>query len=170
MAGRSHGKISPALEEKLKTVPADEPIEVIVELERPRIPEEGTRAERIQAVQQSFDRDVADIVERMSPDGGKVLETAWINSTARYLATPGQIKEPNQTTWCRPSTRPPRSSPLAGAGGALRQPQRPCPCSAAVWPRNRDTDFSSLSRAPLGDSAESCCSNRATAPATCGVA
>lgn len=92
MTVRSQGKISPALEEKLKTAPADEPVEVIVQLEPPQIPDWGSRAERIDATKKRFDRAMAEMVTRTS-SGGKVLETAWINSTARVLATPDQIKK-----------------------------------------------------------------------------
>ncbi|MCV7254955.1 hypothetical protein HZU40_26220 [Mycolicibacterium fluoranthenivorans] len=85
-------KISPSLEERLKSVASDEPLEVIVQLEPPQIPAEGSRAERIDATKTTFDRTMADLTSRLSSAGGKVLDGAWINSTARVLATPDQIK------------------------------------------------------------------------------
>ncbi|MDX1874025.1 hypothetical protein SBI67_18040 [Mycolicibacterium sp. 120266] len=85
-------KISPSLEERLKSVASDEPLEVIVQLEPPQIPFEGSRAERIDATRTTFNRIMADLTSRLSSTGGKVLDGAWINSTARILATPDQIK------------------------------------------------------------------------------
>jgi hypothetical protein len=91
MAKKAH-KISPALEERLKSVAPNEPLEVIVQLEAPQIPAEGTRAERIDATKTNFDRAMTDLAGRVSSAGGQVLDRAWINSTARVRATPDQIK------------------------------------------------------------------------------
>jgi len=91
MAGKAR-KISPALEQRLKSVPANEPLEVVLQLEPPQIPSEGTRAERIDVTKTKFDRTMTDLAGRVSSAGGKVLDGAWINSTARVLATPDQIK------------------------------------------------------------------------------
>jgi hypothetical protein len=93
MAAESTGKISPELEKRLRSVPADEPIEVIVHLEPPHIPLEGSRAERIGATKKTFERHMQQVVGSIGPDGGEVLETAWINSTALVRATPDQIKD-----------------------------------------------------------------------------
>ncbi len=67
-------KISPALEERLKSVAPDEPLEVVLQLEPPQIPQEGTRAERIDATKSKFDRTMTDLAGRVSSAGGKVLD------------------------------------------------------------------------------------------------
>ena len=92
MAGKSHDKISPTLQKRLRSVPPDEELEVILQLEPPQIPEEGTRAERIDATKNKFDLAMSDLAGRVSSAGGTVVDGAWINSTARVRATPDQIK------------------------------------------------------------------------------
>ncbi|MBE1551835.1 hypothetical protein GGC64_005922 [Mycobacterium sp. OAS707] len=92
MAGKSGSKISPALQERLESVAPDEAMEVVVQLEPPQIPTQGSRAERIDATKTKFDRTLTDLTGKVSTAGGKVLSGAWINSTARVLATPDQIK------------------------------------------------------------------------------
>jgi hypothetical protein len=76
MAGKSGSKISPALQERLKAVAPDEPLEVVVQLEPPQIPDDGTRAERIDATKTKFDRAMTDLAGRVSTTGGKVVEGA----------------------------------------------------------------------------------------------
>jgi hypothetical protein len=85
-------KISPGLQEKLKTTPPDEQLEVIVQLQPPQISKSGSTQERIREVQRAFDLAIEELSRRMSPSKGSILQTAWINSTARCLATPDQIR------------------------------------------------------------------------------
>jgi hypothetical protein len=92
MAGDSGGKISPALQERLNAVAPNEPLEVVLQLQPPDIPADGSRAERIDATKKKFDSTMSDLEGRVSSAGGKVLDGAWINSTARVLATPEAIK------------------------------------------------------------------------------
>jgi hypothetical protein len=93
MAGRSQGKISPGLAEQLESVNHSEPIEVIVELvPPPATPVTGSRAERIGALRENFDRTLASVAGRMGATGGEILDSAWINSTIRALLTRDQIQ------------------------------------------------------------------------------
>jgi hypothetical protein len=92
MVSKRKSKISAALRDKLDSTPADEPIEVVVHLEPPKIAAGGSRAERIATTKQTFDRHVEQLASGVTGVGGKVLDTAWINSTARCLATPEQIE------------------------------------------------------------------------------
>jgi hypothetical protein len=85
-------KITPALQEKLKTTPPDVQLEVIVQLQPPRISQSGSSQEQMQEVQRAFAQAVEELRRRMSPSTGSILQTAWINSTARCLATPDQIR------------------------------------------------------------------------------
>jgi hypothetical protein len=85
-------KISPQLQEKLKTTSPDEKLEVIVQLQPPQITKSGSTKERMQEVQRAFDQAIGELSRRMSPSQGSILQTAWINSTARCLATPDQIR------------------------------------------------------------------------------
>jgi hypothetical protein len=85
-------KISPGLQEKLKTAHPDEMLEVIVQLQPPKIPNSGPAQDRMQQLRRAFDQAVEELSRRMSPSRASVLQTAWINSTARLHATPDQIR------------------------------------------------------------------------------
>jgi hypothetical protein len=93
MESNSSSKISPALAKKLETTRLDELVEVVVHLNPPQVPQEGTRTERIEITKRAFARDIDQLAAGVARGGGEVLETAWINSTARCLATPEQIEQ-----------------------------------------------------------------------------
>lgn len=93
MVRRSMGKISSELAEQLKTAGPGEPIEVIVELDPlPALPGTGSRAERVAQLRKNFDTTLASVVRYLGPDG-RILDSAWINSTIRAELTRDQIKK-----------------------------------------------------------------------------
>lgn len=93
MVRRSTGKISPDLADQLEAANPGEPIEVIVELEPPRAPTPtGTRAQRVAERRRNFDETLASVAGHLEPAGGKILDSAWINSTLRAELTSDQIR------------------------------------------------------------------------------
>ena len=94
MANASHDKISDDLAQRLETVDPRELIEVIVELEPPAVKSvTGSRAERTAALREGFDETLANITGPIAPEHGKVLESAWINSTVKAMLTRDEIHD-----------------------------------------------------------------------------
>jgi hypothetical protein len=92
MAGTSKNKITPDLAQQLEHADPGQRIEVIVELEPPlALPASGSRAQRMAILRENFDQTLASVARRVAPTGGKILESAWINSTLRAELTPDQI-------------------------------------------------------------------------------
>jgi hypothetical protein len=93
MGDRDADKLSPRLVERLEMVDRVTPIEVVVEL-RPLDPGAlpvGSRHERVAALREAFQRELAPVAERIEAAGGSVLETAWLNQTVRSRIPAGQL-------------------------------------------------------------------------------
>jgi hypothetical protein len=94
MADASHDKISADLAQRLETADPREAIEVVVELQPPAAkPVAGSKAERTAAARRSFDQTLANISGPIAPEHGKILESAWINSTVKALLTRDEIHD-----------------------------------------------------------------------------
>ncbi len=83
MAESLERKISPRLRERLDTTRPGDEVDVVIELSPPEMPTSGTRADRMAAAKRDFDTEVDSVAGRLSSVGGKVLESAWVNSTVR---------------------------------------------------------------------------------------
>jgi hypothetical protein len=60
-----------------------EQVDVVIEMTPPVIVAVGTRAERVAATKRGFDGLAWSMIQKISPAGGEVPDTAWINSTVR---------------------------------------------------------------------------------------
>jgi hypothetical protein len=87
------GKLSPRLVECLESVDRVTPIEVVVELQPVDVAAlpDGSRHERVAALQAAFERELAPVAERIEAAGGAVLETAWLNQTLRSRIPAGAL-------------------------------------------------------------------------------
>ena len=88
--------LSPTLNEELENAKASDLVEVVVELRRGGTvtPDQNVpRAERITALRESFDREVAPVEEIIRRAGGEVTGRAWINQTVRARVPAQKVKE-----------------------------------------------------------------------------
>lgn len=76
-------KLSARVTERLASLDAGSPVEVVVEMQPVETPSGGSRASRIEAVKAGFEQELRGVAERIAAVGGEVLETAWINQTVR---------------------------------------------------------------------------------------
>lgn len=72
-------------------------VEVVLELRRHDKPvkasEASSRRERIEALKESFDRDVGTLEEAIRQVGGEITGRAWINQTVRARVPAPKVKE-----------------------------------------------------------------------------
>ena len=83
MAADAAAKLTSRVTERIGSVDAHSPVEVIVEMRPVDVPATGPRKERIAAVKAGFERDLQTVTDRIAAAGGQVLESAWINQTVR---------------------------------------------------------------------------------------
>ena len=77
-------KVSEDLVAALESAGDDELVDVVVELAPSAAPDEGlSRAEKIAARKEAFDRDGGPVVAAIQGAGGEVLGVAWINQTMK---------------------------------------------------------------------------------------
>lgn len=93
MTRDSAGKVSPRLVEQLESTEPAGLVEVVVELEPKSVPPGQSRASRMAAMRQDFEREAAPVSRRIEAAGGQVLGSAWINQTIRGRIPAGEVLE-----------------------------------------------------------------------------
>lgn len=85
-------RISSDLGSRIQGMGREQLVDVVVELRRPEEPPiEGSRAERIRALKEAFDRQAPEIERAVQAEGGVVLDRAWINQTVKARVPAGSI-------------------------------------------------------------------------------
>jgi hypothetical protein len=117
-------------------------VEVVVELEPVPIPTTGTRQERMEALQRTFERDLAAVSREIEAAGGDVLGGAWINRTVRGRLPADQVgrlaEEEAVVRIDLPSTLEPDSSPPSPSPSSQASPSSPPSPSSSDAARTRD--------------------------------
>jgi len=90
-------KIKPELVSKLEKADASDLLEVIFQLESTGAASAtssvGSRSEKIVAMKEAFNQDVASVEEAVRNAGGEVMDRAWINQTLRALVPARKIRD-----------------------------------------------------------------------------
>ena len=93
MSDEADQKVSPRLRARLDDAGSEQDVEVVVALAPPELPAEGSRGQKIAVAKQRFERDVASMSERITSSGGKIIDTAWINSTIHTRLRAEQVDD-----------------------------------------------------------------------------
>lgn len=74
-------KVTRELADEVAVRDDDDEVDVVVELQRVPVPREGSRAERVVAMKQAFERSTTGLRRTITELGGEVVDATWINQT-----------------------------------------------------------------------------------------
>lgn len=86
-------KVSSRLQEKLKGVPRDGMLDLVLELRGPEPEAIGSRTERIAAAKQAFAQNVEQVEAAIMRSGGVVLDRLWLSGALRARVPAHAIPE-----------------------------------------------------------------------------